>query len=177
MWENTTPTHTMVGWTFRPGHDDHRSTPFRAPPPAMSQSRARRAFYIALARSRSDMLAVAQDVWDRMLHVAESTSEAGVADDTAKRTALSLLQTLARGEFDRERISKREMEAFVAAIDAIAEQTPSYKPTERKAAAARSARRRAQRATAGASTAYARYEQRERPRARASPLSPDSEET
>ena len=123
------------------------------------------------------MLAVAQDVWDRMLHVAESTSEAGVADDTAKRTALSLLQTLARGEFDRERISKREMEAFVAAIDAIAEQTPSYKPTERKAAAARSARRRAQRATAGASTAYARYEQRERPRARASPLSPDSEET
>ena len=67
----------------------------------MSQSRARRAFYIALARSRSDMLAVAQDVWDRMVAIAESTSEAGVADDTAKRTALSLLQTLARAESPR----------------------------------------------------------------------------
>ena len=172
---NTTPTHTMVGWTFRPGHDDHRSTPFRAPPPAMSQSRARRAFYIALARSRSDMLAVAQDVWDRMLHVAESTSEAGVADDTAKRTALSLLQTLARGEFDRgasrsARWRRSSRRSTRSRSRRRATSRPSARPRPR---AARGAAARGR----GREHACARYGSRETARARLlSPRTPKKPE-
>ena len=97
-----------MGWTFRP--ESVYKTPVSAPASQVSASRARRAFYLALARSRSDMLSVAEEVWERAV---TQGAQASTHPDAVAPTGdglLAVFSKLAQGECDRDRISKEEME-------------------------------------------------------------------
>ena len=124
----------------RPEHASSIPDRSRSRPPNAStveENRAKRAFFLALARHSCDMLAVAQEVWDvAVVKAAALTPMPGGAEN---RNAIRIFSQLAKGEHDRDRITKTEMTQFVSALQRLAAEYPAIRASHAAATQAAAA--------------------------------------